>query len=134
LRLSKFPYSSAIFDVTHGLEVREREFARLDVSGDLPRPQRSAGPQPQKLADGFWSASGAAVDHKGKLYFVDGYFQRIYRWSADEGLTIERDDTLDPVNLAVDASGDLMVLSSSGRNGTVYSFTPGSSATTLTVL
>src|SRR5690242_7218576 len=37
LRLSKFPYSSAIHDA-RGLEVREREFARLDVPGDAAPP------------------------------------------------------------------------------------------------
>src|SRR4051812_6896811 len=31
LRASKFPYEDAIVDVTHGLHVREREFAVLDV-------------------------------------------------------------------------------------------------------
>ena len=81
------------------------------------------------LADG-----SATVDANGKLYFVDNYFQRIYGWSADEGLQVVRDDTLDPVNLAVDKSGDLMVLSSRGLHGTVYSFKPGTPATELTVI
>ena len=31
LRLSKFPYENAIEDITHHLEVREREFAALDI-------------------------------------------------------------------------------------------------------
>jgi hypothetical protein len=91
-------------------------------------------PKPVKLAGDFWSASGATVDANGKLYFVDNYFQRIYGWSADEGLQVVRDDTLDPVNLAVDKSGDLMVLSSRGLHGTVYSFKPGTPATELTVI
>ena len=34
LRLSKFPYENAIEDVTHHLEVREREFAVLDIPAD----------------------------------------------------------------------------------------------------
>src|SRR6185436_5464582 len=33
LRLTKYPFENSIEDVTHGLFVREREFARLDISG-----------------------------------------------------------------------------------------------------
>jgi len=134
LRLSKFPYSNAIHDVTSGLEVREREFARLDLPGGaaaLPPPR---GPVPTLIADGFYSISGAAVDAAGKLYFVDRYYQRIHAWSADEGLTIVRNDTTDPVNLAIDASGHVIVLSSLGREGTVYRFDPDGPATGLAVL
>jgi hypothetical protein len=87
-----------------------------------------------KLEDGFFSISGAAVDAAGKLYFVDRHNQRIYSWSASEGLGIERDNALDPVNLAFDHSGNLLVLSSAGPESTVYTFHPGSSAEELTVL
>jgi hypothetical protein len=78
------------------------------------------------LEDGFFSIGGATVDASGKLYFVDHWKQRIYGWSETEGLTVERDHPLDPVNLAVDKSGNLLVLSSLGAQGTVYSFRPGS--------
>ncbi len=141
LRLSKFPYENAIEDATHHLEVREREFAALDIPADPPQPLIPAasavlapGAKVKKLEDGFFSISGAAVDAAGKLYFVDHHNQRIYAWSEKEGLTIERDTPLDPVNLAFDQSGNLMVLSSAGSEGTVYSFRPGSSAEQLTVL
>jgi hypothetical protein len=143
LRLSKFPYENAIEDVTHHLEVREREFAVLDIEGnpiEPPPPAADAravlalGAEVEKLEDGFFSISGAAVDAGGKLYFVDHHQQRIYGWSEKEGLTIERDNPLDPVNLAFDKSGNLMVLSSAGPEGTVYTFKPGSSAEELTIL
>jgi hypothetical protein len=124
LRTSKYPYENAIQDVTRKLDVREREFAVLDVPGSPPPAY--AGPVTEKLADGFYSIAGAAVDAKGKLYFVDRKFQTIYAWSKNEGLTIVRDNALDPVNLAFDRSGNLMVLSSDGAQGTVYSFKPGS--------
>ena len=68
----------------------------------------------KKLEDGFFSISGAAVDAAGKLYFVDHHNQRIYGWSEKEGLTVERDNPLDPVNLAFDKSGNLLVVSSAG--------------------
>jgi SMP-30/Gluconolactonase/LRE-like region len=45
-----------------------------------------------------------------------------------------REAPLDPVNLAFDKSGNLIVLSSAGPEGTVYTFLPGSSAEQLTVL
>ncbi len=70
----------------------------------------------------------------GKLYFVDHHEQRIYGWSNAEGLTIERDSPLDPVNLAFDKAGDLMVFSSAGPEGTVYSFRPGTPKDRITVL
>jgi len=141
LRLSKFPYENAIEDMTHHLEVGEREFAVLDIPADPPKPQPSdasavldKGTTVRKLEEGFFSISGAAVDAAGKLYFVDHHDQRIYGWNEKEGLTVERDNPLDPVNLAVDKSGNLMVVSSAGPESTVYTFRPGTSAQELTVL
>ena len=141
LRLSKFPYENAIEDVTHHLEVREREFTVLDIPGnphEPPRPDSSAVLDSvagvKKLEDGFFSISGAAVDASGKLYFVDHHNERIYSWSEKEGLAIERDNPLDPVNLAFDKSGNLLVLSSAGPESTVYTIRPGGSAEELTVL
>jgi len=132
LRASKYPYENAIVDVTSGLGVREREFALLDVPGTPPAPAQ--GLHVQMLHSGFYSIAGAAVDAKGKLYFVDRKMQTIYGWSKDEGLTIERDDALDPVNLAFDRSGNLLVLSSDGAAGTVYSFKPGSAGSKVDVI
>jgi hypothetical protein len=141
LRVSKFPYENAIEDVTHHLEVREREFAVLDIptqpQAPAPPPTPSVlppGAKVEKLEDGFFSISGAAVDASGKLYFVDRHQQRIFAWSETEGLTIVRDNPLDPVNLAFDKSGNLLVLSSAGPESTVYSFHPGSPDAEITVL
>ena len=133
LRVSKFPYENAIEDVTHHMEVREREFAVLDIPAS-PVVVPPSSSRVKKLEDGFYSISGGAVDAAGKLYFVDHHEQRIYGWSASEGLTVERDNSLDPVNLAFDKAGDLLVVSSAGPAGTVYSFRPGSAADQITVL
>lgn len=134
LRVSKFPYENAIQDVTHHLEVREREFAALDILSGPAKPSPAdasavlaAGPKVEKLEDGFFSISGAAVDKDGKLYFVDHHQQRIYSWTRDEGLNVVRDFPLDPVNLAFDRSGELLVVSSAGPEGSVYSFRPETS-------
>jgi hypothetical protein len=133
LRASKYPFENAVLDMTHGIEVREREFASLDIPANPARSPETAIPV-RKLADGFHSASGGVVDARGKLYFVDHMQQRIHGWSEADGLTVERDTPLDAVNLAMDRAGDLLVLSSYGRNGTVYSFRPGSSEETLQVI
>jgi hypothetical protein len=134
LRASKFPYENAIQDITHHLEVREREFAVLDVPANpaAPAPGDTSavlapGAKVRKLEDGFYSISGAAVDAAGKLYFVDHHGSsgsmagRRPRGSPSSAI-----NPLDPVNLAFDKSGDLLVLSSdgAGRNG-LFSFRPG---------
>ncbi|MBA4090187.1 MAG: gluconolaconase [Sphingobium sp.] len=126
LRLTKFPFENAIRDMTHGLDVREREFAVLDIPAKSNPVSVAAflGSKIEKLADGFHSAGGGAVDAQGRLYFIDRKFQRIWRWSDAGKLEMVRDATLDPVNLTVDRSGNLLVLSSYGRNGTVYSIRP----------
>lgn len=136
LRASKYPFDNAIENVSNGLLVREREFARLDVgpAEGSPPPAQSKGPAVVKLAEGFWSISGAAVDAKGALYFIDRRFQRIHRWTGDKGLEVVRDNALDPVNLAVDASGHLLVQSSLGAKGSVYSFDPEGPPDQITVI
>jgi len=133
LRASKYPFENAIVDVTNKLEVREREFASLDI-GTTPAKVKPSASKVEKLEDGFFSIAGAAVDAKGKLYFVDRKFNRIYSYAKGEGLAVVRDAPLDPVNLAFDSSGALMVLSSHGPEGTVYSFKPGEHAGELTVI
>ncbi len=128
LRASKFPFENSIVDMTHKIDTREREFAVLDVTADPARPAPSTFPasaKVEKLEDGFWSISGAAVAGDGTLYFVDHRFQRIYSWSDKAGLGVVRDNPVDPVNLAVARNGDLMVLSSLGPEAGVYSFRPG---------
>jgi hypothetical protein len=132
LRASKFPFENAIVDVTHRLEMREREFAVLDVPANPSAPPATTGVT--KLAGDFYAAAGGVVDAQGKLYFVDHHSHRIHGWSEAEGLTVERDDPLDPVNLTIDRAGNLIVLSSYGRNGTVYAFKPGTPDTALTVI
>jgi sugar lactone lactonase YvrE len=136
LRASKYPFDNAIEDVSRGQVVREREFAKLDL-GAAGRPIAAPAPSlapVEKLADGFWSISGAAVDARGALYFIDRHFQRIHRWSEAKGLEIVRDQPLDAVNLAVDASGHLLVLSSLGPKGSVYSFDPAGPPDALAVI
>jgi len=138
---SKAPFDNAIVDATNQKEVRAEEFAWLDVPGQAtsPAPNRLAsmlapGAQLKRLATGFFNISGAAIDNAGQLYFVDDHWQRIYRWSPQEAAAIVvRDSPLDPINLAFDRAGDLLVVSYQG-SGTVYAFRPGSPETEMMLL
>lgn len=129
---SKVPFDNSVFDATYRSEVRPLEFASLDITGKPPDetqppvpPFIAPGAKLAKLATGFFNISGAAVDGSGNLYFVDAHRQRIYRWSPDtREAVIVRDNPLEPVNLAFDKSGDLMVTSYAGK-GVVYWFRPG---------
>ena len=64
------PYENAIQDVTHHLEVREREFAVIDIPAESgratrrPMRRRSLAPDArvERLEGGFYAISGAAVD------------------------------------------------------------------------
>lgn len=120
LRANKYPFENSIEDVSRGTMVRDRQFAMLDVTSK-PSAAPPANDKLKTLASGFSAISGGAVDAKGNLYFADRVAQRIYRWSDGVGLNIASDHTLDPVNLAVDNSGNVMVLSSAGADGTVFS-------------
>ncbi|MBB3586394.1 hypothetical protein FHY04_001244 [Sphingomonas sp. BK481] len=57
VRASKYPFENAIKDMTSRQEVREREFAKLDVPAGSARPATVTGvpvtPGVTKLADGF---------------------------------------------------------------------------------
>ena len=141
-RSGKVSFQNSIVDQTRGAEVRDREFAWLDVPGN-PAPSKPRGPSPvvepgaavEKLWGGFYNISGAAVDATGQLYFVDAHQQRIYRWSPErKDLAVVRDNPLDPVNLAFDKAGDLIVVSSGGKGLTVYSFRPDGAEDRITVL
>ena len=138
---SKASFDNAVFDQTHNIEIRQREFAWLTISGNAPqtRPAQAApvladGAKIEKLAGGFFNISGGAVDSSGDCYFVDAKWQKIYRWSASSHqLSVVRDNPLDPVQLAFDNSGNLLVISYQG-SGTVYTFKPGTNFDQLTLL
>jgi len=135
LRLSKYSYENSIEDVPHGLAVREHEFARLDVAA-TPAPVVPVTFPPdaavKELAGGFEALGGGALDSHGTLYFVDRIFQRIYSWTQDQGLRIVSSHPLDAVNLAVDRSDNLLMLSSAGFDASVYSLKPDGPDGTLT--
>jgi sugar lactone lactonase YvrE len=138
---SKASFDNAVFDQTHNTEIRQREFSWLTISGAAPSPHApesasvlAPGAKLEKIAGGFFNISGGAVDASGNIYFVDARRQTIYRWSASERqLSLVRENPLDPVQLAFDKSGNLIVVSYAGQ-GTVYTFKPGTEFDQITLL
>ena len=138
---SKVSFDDTVYDQTSGVYVRQREFGWLDISGKPPAAKTKSTSTIladdaglKKLAGGFFNISGGAVDKSGNFYFVDAKWQAIYRWSvADNQHSKVRDNPLDPVNLAFDQAGNLIVISYAG-NGTVYSFDPNSKSAEITIL
>jgi hypothetical protein len=138
---SKVSFDNTVYDGTHKIEIRQREFSWLTVSGNappskLPEPSHvlAEGAKVEKLAGDFFNISGGAVDSSGDVYFVDARWQTIYCWSArTHQLSKVRDNPLDPVQLFFDKSGDLMVVSYAGH-GTVYAFKPGAQDDDITLL
>src|ERR1019366_5762129 len=128
---SKTSFDDAVFDQTQNLELRQHEFAWLDVSGQAPRHKNAItstlvaeGGQVDKLAGGFFNISGGAAGPRGEFYFVDAHWQRIYRWdSTSRELSTISDFPLDPVNLDVDRADNRMVVSYAGI-GVVYLLSP----------
>jgi hypothetical protein len=138
---SKVSFDSAIYDQTHNLGIRQREFSWLTISGGPPEvrvshpsPILAEGAKVEKVAGEFFNISGGAVDQAGNVYFVDAKWQTIYCWSAaTRQLSKVRDNPLDPVQLFFDKAGNLMVVSYAGK-GTVYAFRPGSADDEITLL
>jgi len=138
---SKVSFDSAIYDQTHNIEIRQREFSWLTISGAPPEVRAShpstvlaEGAKVEKVASNFFSISGGAVDQTGNVYFVDAKWQTIYCWSAaTRQLSKVRDNPLDPVQLFFDKAGNLLVVSYAGK-GTVYAFRPGSTDDDITLL
>ncbi len=126
---AKVSFDNSIFDATDHSEVRAREFAALNIPGNRVEPVPAVASavlapdaQVDRLATGFFSASGGAVDAAGALYFVDTHWNRIYKWDAkDDEAVVVNTDPLEPENLALDKAGDLLVVSRSGA-GMVYTF------------
>jgi hypothetical protein len=127
---AKVSFDSSVLDATHHAEVRAREFANLDILGTptsapVPVPPVLAShAKVERLATGFFSASGGAVDAKGILYFVDTHWQRIYKWDeANREVVLVSSDSLEPENLAFDKAGSLLVVSRNGA-GKVLTLRP----------
>ncbi|HET7534969.1 MAG TPA: glycosyl hydrolase family 28-related protein, partial [Candidatus Didemnitutus sp.] len=126
----KLSFDNTLVDQTHGIEIRSREIASLQISGNAPARSASDATL-TKLAGGFTNIDGLIADRSGGVYFVDHAKSQIHQWSEKTGLTLATDSIPQPVALALDRSGDLLVVS---RHGNVYSFKPGASEANTAVL
>jgi sugar lactone lactonase YvrE len=128
---SKVSFDAAVYDQTHDVQVREREFAWLDVSGRAPKRHPAAtssvlarGARVEKLAGGFFNISGGVASPKGEFFFIDAHRGRIHRWDpASRQVSTVTNLALQPVNLAIDRAGNLLVVSYAGK-GSVYALKP----------
>ena len=134
----KLSFDNTVIDQTHGVEIRSREVAWLHLSGDAsPSGKETAAPflasqaGPAKVAGGFTNIDGMVADAGGAVYFVDQTESRIHRWSGSGGLTLVTDAIPQPVALALDRSGNLLVVS---HHGNVYAIKPGAAESEMTVL
>ncbi|MGO8672646.1 MAG: glycosyl hydrolase family 28-related protein [Capsulimonadaceae bacterium] len=137
---SKLAFDNTVYDSTHNIAIRDREIALLHCSGDTP-PARTAPPPStvlapgasvEKVAGGFNNIDGAAVDTAGNVYFVDARWNSIYRYTPDtRDVTLVLDSPIQPIGLAFDRSGDLLIVCSTGN---VYSLPPGGAEDLLTLL
>jgi hypothetical protein len=138
---SKASFDNGLYDQTHDIEIRDREFSWLDISGDTPTASATKphtvlelNAKVTKLTGGFFNISGGAISPSGDPYFVEARWNTIYRWNGGAHyLQTVRENPLQPVNLAFDRSGDLLVISYAGKS-TVYSFKPGSRDDSITIL
>jgi hypothetical protein len=98
--------------------------APLALQISQPSAVLELGAMVTKLAGGFSSISGAAIDPSGDPYFFEAKWNTIYPGdAASHHLTKVRDNPLEPVNLAFDKSGDLLIVSYAGK-ATDSSFKP----------
>src|SRR5262249_49947057 len=78
---SKVSFDAAVYDQTHNVQLRQREFASLDLPGRPPKhraPTRSSilapGATVERLATGFFNIAGGVAGPKGEFYFVDAHW------------------------------------------------------------
>ena len=137
---TKYTYDNTVYDQTQDYEIREREIARLNISGNTPERKTiknnpdvlSPETTVEKVAGGFEFIDGAAVDKKGNVYFTDSRWKCIYKWSPEENkLTLLREMLETPAALAFDQLGNLLV---SLANGNMVCFNPDSPESDLTPL
>ncbi len=69
----------------------------------------SPGATVRRVATGFGFLEGPVADPAGNLYFTDIPNSRIHRWSADDGVTLFRDDSGRANGLRLDTDGTLVV-------------------------
>lgn len=127
---SKVSYDSSVYDAHTDTEIRDPEFAALDLPpGTAPAlPATVPVERIVKLADGFHNISGAATAPNGDVYFADPREHRVYRWSHERGRVEHVIDVPErPEQLAFDRAGNLLIIAYEGE-GTVLAYDPAKPA------
>lgn len=106
----KYTLDNTLLDVGSGIEVRERELARLNFSSIRKAAVEVSGSM-TKLAGGFEFGDGICTDQAGNVYFADARLKRIYAWnSVREELTLVCALPFKPLSLGCDTAGNLLVV------------------------
>lgn len=136
---SKVSFDAAVHDQDHSLDIRQHEFAWLNISGHAPAPHHSSpspivekGATVQKVTGGFYNISGGAAAANGDIYFVDAHSNRVYHWdvSAKQLATLTNAASRTPVNLLADQSGNILLISYNSDDK-IYAFDPHGNVSTL---
>jgi sugar lactone lactonase YvrE len=127
----KLSFDNTLVDQTFGVQVRAREIAWLHVSDRAPASVAEPDTRVARVAGGFTNIDGLAAAANGDVCFVDQAWSRVYRWSAEHGLSLVTDAIPQPVALAFDQANDMLVVS---RGGHVYALPPGGDVEDIMVL
>jgi sugar lactone lactonase YvrE len=135
-----YSFDNTVYDNTYNYQIREREIARLTVSGNPPiennKDTSSSGivlsKMPEKVAGGFEWIAGLTSDAEGNVYFTDSRKKQIFRYSGENNeLKLIADLPFEPSALVFDQSGNLLV---STRRGELVVFNPDSGVVDLSPL
>ncbi len=127
---SKVSYDSSVYDTDTGTQVRDPEFAALDLpAAKTPVPPATIpANRITRIADGFQNVGGAATAPNGDVYFADPRENRVYRWSHTTGQVQHVVDIAErPEQLAFDRAGNLLIVAYEG-DGTVLAYDPADPA------
>jgi sugar lactone lactonase YvrE len=135
-----YSFDNTVYDNTHKYQIREREIARLTISGKPPKgntEQKSSSAialskLPEKVAGGFEWIAGLTSDVEGNVYFTDSRKKHIYSYSGENNeLKLIADVPFEPSALVFDQSGTMLV---STREGELVAFDPENGVITLSPL
>lgn len=135
----KLSFDNTLVAADSGVQVRAREIAWLQLPAnpaDLPVPSLpsvvASGARVERVVGGFNAIDGAVTDAAGNVCFVDHRWNTVYRWNSAMGtLSTLTDAALQPVALALDHAGNLLIVSG---HGNIYALPPGGDASNLSVL
>jgi sugar lactone lactonase YvrE len=123
---SKVSFDSSVYNTLADFEVRDPEFAVLDLppAAAPVLPATVPAGRVRQLADGFHNIAGITAAPNGDVYFTDARKHGVHRWSQERG-QIEHviDIPQRPEQLAFDRAGNLLIICYEG-DGVVLAYDP----------